>query len=60
MTQRRSTTGSKISKNSKYINYLRNCEDIYNKGKYNFHVVEWAIKEIVQEEREEQEAKEKK
>lgn len=28
------------------------CEDIYNAGRFNFTVMEWAIKEIIKEERE--------
>ena len=35
------------------------CEDIYNAGRFNFTVMEWAIKEIIKEEREEEELKRK-
>jgi hypothetical protein len=35
------------------------CEDIYNAGKFNFTVMEWAIKEIIKEEKEEEDLKKK-
>ena len=57
--QKKSSTGLKTLKNSTFFIYFRNSEEIYNYAKYNFHVLEWAIKEIVKEEKEEQEAREK-
>lgn len=38
---------------------LSYCEDIYNAGRFNFTVMEWAIKEIVKEEKEEEDLKKK-
>jgi len=39
--------------------YFSFCEDIYNSGKFNFTVMEWAIKEIIKEEREQEELQKK-
>jgi hypothetical protein len=36
---------------------FRYAEDIYNTGKFNFTMLEWAIKEIVKEEAEEEKNK---
>lgn len=50
------------SRQSRRSNFLFNrsyCEDIYNAGKFNFTVMEWAIKEIIKEEKEEEEMKKK-
>ena len=46
-------------KKSNSIVYFSYCEDIYNSGKFNFTVMEWAIKEIIKEEREEEVLKKK-
>lgn len=44
------------------VDYVKTqmAENIYNNGKFNFTMLEWAIKEIVKEEKAEQEAKKKK
>jgi hypothetical protein len=44
---------------SNLFNLFSYCEDIYNAGRFNFTVMEWAIKEIIKEEREEEEMKKK-
>jgi hypothetical protein len=36
---------------------FRYAEDVYNSGKFNFTMLEWAIKEIVKEEAEEEKNK---
>lgn len=46
------------SKDSKIFAYFRICDDLYNSGRFNFQVLEWAIKEIVDEEHEERKRKE--
>ncbi len=47
------------SRKSNFLFNFSYCEDIYNAGKFNFTVMEWAIKEIIKEEREEEEMKKK-
>lgn len=58
-TPKRSTKESIQSRKSNFLFNLSYCEDIYNAGKFNFTVMEWAIKEIIKEEREEEEMKKK-
>ena len=43
------------------VDYVKTAfaEQIYNGGKFNFTMLEWVIKEIVKEERQEEEVKEK-
>ena len=43
------------------VDYVKTAfaERIYNGGKFNFTMLEWVIKEIVKEERQEEEAREK-
>lgn len=36
------------------------AEQVYNSGKFNFTMLEWAIKEIIKEERAEEEERKKK
>jgi hypothetical protein len=42
-----------------YLIYFSYCEDIYNAGRFNFTVMEWAIKEIIKEEKEQEDMKKK-
>lgn len=42
------------------MSYFSHSEVIYNAGRYNFEVLEWAVKEIVDEDIKKQEAEKKK
>jgi hypothetical protein len=43
--------GWTILKDSNLLFYFRYCEEYFNNGKYNFSVLEWAVKEIVEEDK---------